>query len=65
MTPMVTAAQASGAAAFAAAANPLIGIRDLIYKVAGIFQADNKLRLLEDRCQKRMKALGVPTLTRS
>lgn len=41
---------------------PLIQIRDLIYKVTGIFQADNKLRLLEDRCQKRMKSLGVPTL---
>jgi len=34
----------------------------LIYRVAGIFQADNKLRLLEDRCQKRMHALGVSTL---
>jgi chemotaxis protein methyltransferase CheR len=56
----------SGAAGSAAAAgtavDPLIQIRDLIYKIAGIFQADNKLRLLEDRCQKRMKALGIPTL---
>src|SRR5437667_5623339 len=49
-------------AAAGTATQPLIQIRDLIYKVAGIFQADNKLRLLEDRCQKRMKALGVPTL---
>jgi chemotaxis protein methyltransferase CheR len=40
----------------------LVRIRDLIYQVAGIFQPDNKLRLLEDRCQKRMKALGVLTL---
>jgi chemotaxis protein methyltransferase CheR len=40
----------------------LIQIRDLIYKSAGIFQADNKLRLLEDRCQKRMQHLGVLTL---
>jgi chemotaxis methyl-accepting protein methylase len=40
----------------------LIEIRDLIYKTAGIFQPDGKLRLLEDRCQKRMKVLGVPTL---
>jgi chemotaxis methyl-accepting protein methylase len=40
---------------------PLIQIRDLIYRVAGIFQADNKLRL-DDRCQKRMHALGVPNL---
>src|SRR6266480_3191430 len=50
------------AAAVGAALNPLIQIRDLIYKIAGIFQADNKLRLLEDRCQKRMKMLGVPSL---
>ena len=40
----------------------LIHIRDLIYESAGIFQADNKLRLLEDRCQKRMQFLGVATL---
>jgi chemotaxis protein methyltransferase CheR len=42
--------------------DPLIQIRDLIYKTAGIFQADNKLQLLERHCNKRMKALGVPTL---
>jgi chemotaxis protein methyltransferase CheR len=42
--------------------DPLIQIRDLIYKTAGIFQADNKLQLLEQHCNKRMKALGVPTL---
>jgi chemotaxis protein methyltransferase CheR len=42
--------------------DPLIPIRDLIYKTAGIFQADNKLQLLERHCNKRMKALGVPTL---
>jgi chemotaxis protein methyltransferase CheR len=53
---------AGSAAAPGAAVDPLIQIRDLIYKIAGIFQADNKLRLLEDRCQKRMKALGIPTL---
>jgi chemotaxis protein methyltransferase CheR len=58
---LLTGTQAC-AAAPASIAQPLIQIRDLIYKVAGIFQADNKLRLLEDRCQKRMKALGVPTL---
>jgi chemotaxis protein methyltransferase CheR len=37
-------------------------IRDLIYKTAGIFQANNKLRLLEERCLKRMQILGVKTL---
>lgn len=42
--------------------NPfLIKIRDLIYQVAGIFQPDNKLRLLEDRCQRRMKEIGAAT----
>jgi chemotaxis protein methyltransferase CheR len=40
----------------------LIQIRDLVYHVAGIFQPDNKLRHLEDRCQKRMQALKVATL---
>ncbi len=40
----------------------LMQIRDLIYQAAGIFQADNKLRLLEDRCSKRMQALGVSSL---
>ena len=42
--------------------NPfLIKIRDLIYQVAGIFQPDNKLRFLEDRCQRRMKEVGAAT----
>ena len=40
----------------------LVQIRDLIYQVAGIFQPDNKLRFLEDRCMKRMQALSVATL---
>ena len=40
----------------------LLQIRDLVYQVAGIFQPDNKLRLLEDRCSKRMQALGVSSL---
>ena len=33
-----------------------------MYRVAGIFQPDNKLRLLEDRCGRRMQVLGVTTL---
>jgi len=37
----------------------LVRIRDLIYQVAGIFQPDNKLRFFEDKCTKRMAALGV------
>jgi chemotaxis protein methyltransferase CheR len=40
----------------------LLRVRDVIYQVAGIFQPDNKLRLLEDRCAKRMAVLGVKTL---
>lgn len=39
----------------------LVKIRDLIYQVAGIFQPDNKLRFLEDRCQRRMKEVGAAT----
>src|ERR1700721_1127673 len=40
----------------------LFRIRDLVYQVAGIFQPDNKLRMLEDRCSRRMQALAVKTL---
>ena len=40
----------------------LVRIRDLIYQVAGIFHPDNKLRLLLDRCGRRMKELQTPTL---
>jgi chemotaxis protein methyltransferase CheR len=40
----------------------LFRIRDLIYQAAGIFQPDNKLRLLEDRCGRRMQELKVKTL---
>lgn len=40
----------------------LVRIRDLIYRVAGIFHPDNKLRLLLDRCGKRMKELKVQTM---
>jgi chemotaxis protein methyltransferase CheR len=39
----------------------LVRIRDLIYQVAGIFHPDNKLRLLQDRCGRRMKELKVQT----
>ena len=40
----------------------LVRIRDLIYNVAGIFHPDNKLRLLLDRCGRRMKELKTETL---
>jgi chemotaxis protein methyltransferase CheR len=40
----------------------LVRIRDLIYHSAGIFHPDNKLRLLLDRCGRRMKELKTQTL---
>lgn len=40
----------------------LVRIRDLVYQVAGIFHPDNKLRLLQDRCGRRMKELKTKTL---
>ena len=36
-------------------------IRDLVYKVSGIFQGDEKLYLLVDSCGRRMKQLSVRT----
>jgi len=40
----------------------LFRIRDLVYKAAGIFQPDNKLKFLEDRCGRRMHELKLGTL---
>lgn len=40
----------------------LVRIRDLIYQVAGIFHPDTKLRLLLDRCTRRMKELKASSL---
>jgi chemotaxis protein methyltransferase CheR len=40
----------------------LLRIRDLIYETAGIFQSDTKLRLLQQRCERRMQVLGVTSL---
>jgi chemotaxis protein methyltransferase CheR len=40
----------------------LVRIRDLVYQVAGIFHPDNKLRMLRERCRRRMKELNVQTL---
>jgi len=36
-------------------------IRDLVYKISGIFQLEEKLYLLVDGCGRRMKQLGVQT----
>ncbi len=40
----------------------LVRLRDLIYEVAGIFHPDNKLRLLRERCRRRMKELNTGTI---
>jgi chemotaxis protein methyltransferase CheR len=40
----------------------LVRIRDLIYQVAGIFHPDTKLRLLFDRCGRRIKELNAKSL---
>src|SRR5947209_14473976 len=40
----------------------LVRLRDLVYQVAGIFHPDNKLRLLFDRCGRRMKELKTDSL---
>jgi chemotaxis protein methyltransferase CheR len=59
----VTTAQLQSAAAIEGAPDPeLMRIRDLVYEVAGIFHPDNKLRLLLDRCGRRMKELKANTL---
>jgi len=36
-------------------------IRDLVYKVSGMYKADEKLYLLADGCGRRMKQLGTRT----
>ena len=40
----------------------LVKVRDLVYQTAGIYQADNKLRLLEDRCGRRLQELKLKGL---
>ena len=37
-------------------------IRDLVYKVSGIFQLEEKLYLIVDGCARRMKHLGIRSL---
>jgi len=54
----VTAAAAPSGFASEGPPDPdLVRIRDLVYQVAGIFHPDSKLRLLFDRCSRRMKEL--------
>jgi chemotaxis protein methyltransferase CheR len=40
----------------------LVRIRDVIYQTAGIFHPDNKLRLLQDRCLRRMNEVQISSL---
>jgi len=45
-----------------AAVDPILRkIRDLVYKVSGIYKAEDKLYLLVDGCGRRMKQLSVRT----
>jgi chemotaxis protein methyltransferase CheR len=37
-------------------------IRDLVYKISGIYKAEEKLYLLADGCARRMKLLGLTTI---
>ncbi len=41
----------------------LVKIRDLVYRISGIFQTDNKFYLLASRCQRRMKVLNAVTFS--
>jgi chemotaxis protein methyltransferase CheR len=59
----MTAAHAPSPLALTGPPDPeLVRIRDLIYQVAGIFHPDNKLRLLLDRCSRRMKEVKSASL---
>lgn len=59
----MTAAAAPSIIAVTGPPDPdLIRIRDLVYQVAGIFHPDTKLRLLLDRCSRRMKELNTQSL---
>jgi chemotaxis protein methyltransferase CheR len=59
---MTTAAVQSAAALEGPPDPDLLRIRDLVYQVAGIFHPDNKLRLLLDRCGRRMKELRITAI---
>lgn len=40
----------------------MVGVRDLIYRTAGMFYPDSKLGLLEQGCDRRMRELRMKTL---
>ncbi len=59
----MTAATVNPAIAIDGPPDPeLFRIRDVIYQTAGIFHPDAKLRLLQDRCGRRMKELKTTSL---
>jgi chemotaxis protein methyltransferase CheR len=59
----VSATAAQAAVSFEGPPDPdLVRIRDLVYQVAGIFHPDSKLRLLSERCGRRMKELKTETV---
>lgn len=59
---MTSATAAVAPAKTSASVDPVFRqIRDLVYKVCGIFQLEEKLYLMADACGRRMKALEVRT----
>ena len=59
----VSANAAQVAASFEGPPDPdLVRIRDLVYEEAGIFHPDSKLRLLWERCGRRMQELKTETV---
>jgi chemotaxis protein methyltransferase CheR len=57
---MTTAPQTAPAPAKTDTVDPVYRqIRDLVYKVSGIYKADEKLYLLADGCVRRMKVMGA------
>ncbi|MFZ1006479.1 MAG: protein-glutamate O-methyltransferase CheR [Candidatus Sulfotelmatobacter sp.] len=57
---MTTAPQTAPVPAKAEPVDPVYRqIRDLVYKVSGIYKADEKLYLLADGCVRRMKVMGA------
>jgi chemotaxis protein methyltransferase CheR len=61
MTGSRTAATPFGARASVPIEPVFRQIRDLVYKACGIYQLEEKLYLLADSCERRMKQLGVRT----
>lgn len=63
MTPVAQIATTPTAAPARGPVDPVYRqIRDLVYKVSGIYRAEEKLYLLADGCARRMKQVGARTL---